>query len=104
MTETRNRRKPVWVTDYEEEINIFEEEESLMAMMIDENGSDAYLFEEAFKSIKWKESMNMEMDAIENNKTWKLTDAPKGVKLIGVKWIFKSKLNESGKNEKFKEK
>ena len=90
------------MADYEEGINLSEEEESLMVMMMAENGSDPYLFEEAFKSRKRREAMNMEMKAIEKNKTWELTDAPKGVKPIGVKWIFKTKLNESGKVEKFK--
>lgn len=98
----RNRRKPVWMADYEEETNLSEEEESLMVMMMAENESGPYLFEEAFKRRKWREAMNMDMKAIEKNKTWELTDAPKGVKPIGVKWIFKTKLNESEKVEKFK--
>ncbi|RDX85061.1 hypothetical protein CR513_33797, partial [Mucuna pruriens] len=100
----RNRRKPVWMVDYEEETNLSEEEESLMAMMMAENGSDLHSFEEASKSMKWRETMNMEIKTIEKNKMWELTDAPKGVKHIGVKWIFKTKLNESGNIEKYKAK
>ncbi|KAI5386031.1 hypothetical protein KIW84_072560 [Lathyrus oleraceus] len=73
----RNRRKPVWMADYEEGTNLSEEEESLMVMMMAENGSDPYLFEEAFKRRKWREEMHMEMKEIEKNKTWELTDAPK---------------------------
>ena len=38
--------------------------------------------------------MNMEIDAIERNETWELTDLPKGMKKIGVKWVFKTKLNK----------
>lgn len=90
------------MADYEEGTNLSEEDESLMVMVIAQNGRNHYLFEEAFKSRKWREAMNMEMKAIEKNKTWELTDAPKGVKPIGVKWIFKTKLNESWKVEKFK--
>ncbi|RVW63624.1 Retrovirus-related Pol polyprotein from transposon TNT 1-94 [Vitis vinifera] len=34
--------------------------------------------------------------------TWELTDLPEGVKKIGVKWVFKTKLNENGKVDKCK--
>lgn len=46
--------------------------------------------------------MNVEIQAIERNKTWELTDAPKGITPIGVKWVFKTKLNERGDIEKHK--
>ena len=46
--------------------------------------------------------MDVEIEAIERNKTWELTDLPKGAKRIGVKWVFKSKLNENGKVDKCK--
>jgi len=46
--------------------------------------------------------MKVEMEAIEKNNTWELTDLPKGVKPIGVKWVFKTKLNESGEVENHK--
>jgi len=46
--------------------------------------------------------MKVEMEAIEKNNTWELTDLPKGVKPIGVKRVFKTKLNESGEVEKHK--
>nr|KYP32050.1 Retrovirus-related Pol polyprotein from transposon TNT 1-94 [Cajanus cajan] len=46
--------------------------------------------------------MNMEIQAIERNKMWELTDAPKGVTPIGVKWVYKTKLNERGNVEKHK--
>jgi len=42
------------------------------------------------------------MEAIEKNKIWELTDLPKGMKPIGVKWIFKTKLKENGEINKFK--
>ena len=46
--------------------------------------------------------MNAEIDAIERNKTWALTILPEGVKIIGVKWIFKTKLNEGGEIYNYK--
>ena len=46
--------------------------------------------------------MKEELDAIERNKTWKLTELPKGKKTISVKWIFKQKLKPDGSIEKHK--
>ncbi|PNX85850.1 hypothetical protein L195_g041924 [Trifolium pratense] len=64
--------------------------------------SDPTTFEEAVKSEKWRNAMNNEMEAIEKNNTWELTDLPTGAKTIGLKWIFKTKLNENGEVEKYK--
>ncbi|MCI04473.1 copia-type polyprotein, partial [Trifolium medium] len=46
--------------------------------------------------------MNDEIVAIERNNTWELTKLPNGAKVIGVKWIYKTKVNEKGEVEKFK--
>jgi len=46
--------------------------------------------------------MDAEIEAIERNDTWKLTDLPEGHKTIGVKWIFKTKLKENGEVDKHK--
>jgi hypothetical protein len=34
--------------------------------------------------------------AIEANGTWKLEEAPTGVRLIGLKWVFKTKQDATG--------
>lgn len=46
--------------------------------------------------------MDVEMGAIKKNGTWELTELPKGGKTIGVKWVYKTKLNENGEIEKHK--
>ena len=46
--------------------------------------------------------MDLEINSIEKNGTWELTTLPYGAKRIGVKWVFKTKLNENGKVDKFK--
>nr|XP_034893501.1 uncharacterized mitochondrial protein AtMg00820-like [Populus alba] len=65
-------------------------------------GSDPMLFTEAVKEQKWKRAMDAEIQALEKNETWELTDLPEGKKIIGVKWIYKTKLNEKGEIDKFK--
>ena len=59
-------------------------------------------FEEAVKEKNWLDAMNQEIAAIEKNHTWELIDLPKDKTRIGVKWVYKPKLNEKGKNEKHK--
>jgi hypothetical protein len=46
--------------------------------------------------------MDEEIAAIEGNRTWELTNLPKGHKTIGVKWVYKTKLNANGKVDKYK--
>ena len=46
--------------------------------------------------------MDEEIKSIEKNQTWNLVVLPAGAKKIGVKWIYKTKLNESGEVDKYK--
>ena len=46
--------------------------------------------------------MDQEIEAIERNDTWELVELPKGKKTIGVKWVYKTKLNARGEVEKCK--
>jgi len=40
---------------------------------------------------------------IEKNNIWQFVDRPQDRKIIGVKWVFKTKLNGDGSINKFKE-
>lgn len=55
---------------------------------------DPTTFEEARGDDKWLKAMQSELDSIEKNNIWQLTVLPKGAKKIGVKWVYKTKLNE----------
>lgn len=59
-------------------------------------------FEEANKQEIWVKAMHEEISMIRKNKTWELTDLPKGKQVIGLKWIFKTKFNEDGSIQKHK--
>ncbi|CAL2271591.1 unnamed protein product [Prunus armeniaca] len=53
-------------------------------------------FEEAAKDDSWKKAMEDEITMIEKNNTWELVDRPFDKPIIGVKWVYKTKLNLDG--------
>lgn len=65
--------------------------------------TDAIDFEEATKSEKWRRRIDVEMEAIRKNGTWELIELPKDAKKIGVKWMYKTKFNENGEVDKYKD-
>ncbi|KAJ0868674.1 putative RNA-directed DNA polymerase [Helianthus annuus] len=74
------------------------EEESYLLLNDDEPRN----FQEASKDQEWVKAMKIEMNSIERNKTWFLTDLPVGSKAIGLKWVFKVKRNADGSLNKYK--
>lgn len=59
-------------------------------------------FSEAVKESEWKVAMQTEIDAIEKNQTWVLTDLPAGRKAINLKWVYKLKRDTNGQIIKHK--
>jgi Reverse transcriptase (RNA-dependent DNA polymerase) len=59
-------------------------------------------FEEAVRDKKWQTAMNEEIKAIDRNNTGELAELPKGSRPIGVKWVFKKKINAQGEIERYK--
>jgi hypothetical protein len=53
-------------------------------------------------SSKWDSAMHYELDMLHKNSTYELVPLPAGRKAIGVKWIFKVKLNPDGSINKYK--
>ena len=99
--EGRTKRVSFWMEDYVSggEFSEVEEHNNLVLFT---SISDPTTFEEAIQSSKWRVAMDLEIEAIERNGTWELTDLPKGMKKIGVKWVFKTRLNENGEVDKCK--
>uniref|UniRef100_A0A2N9FH80 Integrase catalytic domain-containing protein n=1 Tax=Fagus sylvatica TaxID=28930 RepID=A0A2N9FH80_FAGSY len=100
--EGMNRRVPFWMEDYVSGGEFTEEEAEHNNLVLFTSTADPTTFEEAGQSSKWRAAMDLEIEAIERNGTWELTDLPKGMKKIGVKWVFKTKLNENGEVDKCK--
>ena len=46
--------------------------------------------------------MDEEIKAIDCNNTWELAELPKGTQPIGVKWVFKRKMNAQREIERYK--
>ena len=59
-------------------------------------------YEEAARSKSWKKAMEAEIDMIHKNDTWDLVDRPDQKKVIGVKWVFRTKFNADGSLNKHK--
>jgi len=58
--------------------------------------------EEAMTAKSWREAMQAEMQSIEQNQTWDVSDLLANQKAIGLKWVFKVKKDPDGKVVKHK--
>jgi hypothetical protein len=66
---------------------------------------DPTSYEEAMKSphsSKWVEAMEDEMKSMSFNNVWYLEEIPKGAKIVGCKWVYKTKYDSNGNVEKYK--
>ena len=52
--------------------------------------------DEALQDADWVNSMHEELHQFIQNDVWELFPRPKGVNVIGSKWIFKNKSDEHG--------
>nr|GLL42026.1 uncharacterized protein LOC109184712 [Ipomoea trifida] len=59
-------------------------------------------YNEAIQHDCWKDAMNVEIKALQDNATWELTDLPPGKTPIGCKWVYKIKLRADGSVECYK--
>ncbi|WMV55165.1 hypothetical protein MTR67_048550, partial [Solanum verrucosum] len=111
---TRRAQEPVWLKDYvtTKKANLY----SLSNYLIYDATSPknkAYLanfstlvepkcFNEAVQDTRWVEAMNLEVQALEDNKTWKGMSLLHGKNAIGSKWVYKIKYKANGEVERFK--
>ncbi|XP_071713155.1 uncharacterized protein [Rutidosis leptorrhynchoides] len=59
-------------------------------------------YHEASQHQCWNDAMNDEMEALNQNNTWVLSELPIGRKPIGSKWIYKIKYKANGEVERYK--
>ena len=53
-------------------------------------------------SVKWQQAIKAELDAHTLNNTWTLIPRRDGMNVIGTKWLFKEKRDETGNTVKYK--
>ena len=51
---------------------------------------------------KWDEAISKELASLEAARTWDVVECPKGVNIVGCKWVFKIKRNAAGEIDKYK--
>ena len=88
--------KPAYLDDY---IILAEYECERLLMVINDEPWD---FNDAKELAVWVDACGEEISSIEKNNTWTLVDLPKGIKPIGLKWVFKIKRNADGSINKYK--
>ena len=59
-------------------------------------------FEVAKDDQRWMSAMKKELVVIEKNHTWELVEKHNNKKIIGMKWVFRTKLNPDGSMNKHK--
>nr|KYP61747.1 hypothetical protein KK1_016257 [Cajanus cajan] len=52
--------------------------------------------DKALSDESWVQSMQEELSQFQKNDVWKLVPMPKDRTIIGTKWVYKNKLDESG--------
>ncbi|KAJ0587053.1 putative RNA-directed DNA polymerase [Helianthus annuus] len=87
---------PVRFNDYVLNSSSIDEEFLLLA-----DDEPAY-FNDAKNKPEWMKAMRAEIESINKNNTWSLTELPRGAKAIGLKWVYKVKRNADGSLNKHK--
>lgn len=111
----RQRKPPVWAKDFVCNTEItsphtvdkvvsyakYSKEHQVYAASMSDLKEPA-TFKQAAKDAKWMEAMQLEINALEANNTWILTELPKDKTLVDCKWVFKIKFNADGSVERYK--
>lgn len=53
-------------------------------------------FHDVMKYPHWKDAMVKEIQVLELNNRWTLTQLPPGMKAVGCKWVYKTKFSPNG--------
>jgi hypothetical protein len=81
-----------------------ESDEIYMSEDIDAEG-DPTTYEDAMRSensSKWFSAMGGELESMRMNKVWDLEIIPRGAKIVGCKWVYKTKRDSKGNVERYK--
>ena len=59
-------------------------------------------YSKAMKHKGWRDVMQQEIAALENNNTWVVQSLPNDKKTLGCKWVYKIKYNSDGTIKRLK--
>ena len=65
-------------------------------------GLEPRSYKEAMTDAGWREAMQREIRALEDNHTWVMEPLPNGKKALGCKWVYKIKYHSDGNIERLK--
>eukprot|EP00250_Pteridium_aquilinum_P034890 c826_g1_i1 orf=255-602(+) len=74
---------------------------ALMTDIID-SPPDPSSVHEALAHEPWRRAIQAKLDSIERNRTWELVPRPPKRKIIGLRWLFKTKYKADGSLDKHK--
>ena len=97
LRRSQRTRKPAIPDDYFTYIS-----EAMNESVLD---NDPTSFKEAMQSeysSEWLNAMKDEMKSMSTNDVWDLVEIPKGAKVVGCKWVYKTKCDSKGDIERFK--
>ena len=60
------------------------------------------VFKRQCQQDEWKKAMEEELKALDDNKTWSVTKLPPGKKVVGSRWVYKTKFHSDGTLERHK--
>lgn len=106
---TREHKAPSWHSYYHMTANsvqkvgkahVSPQFSCFMAEVTKDN--DPKCFKKAIKQGQWLEAMNEELQALERNNTWEITDLPAGKHVIDCKWLYTTKYDPLRKETRYK--
>ena len=66
------------------------------------NNTEPKCFKEAMRDVRWKESMQDEISALEDNGTWSLEPLSPGKRALDSQWVYRIKYLANGEIERLK--
>lgn len=73
-----------------------------VALVEDDGIKEPSTYDEASQSKEWREAMEEEINALNQNETWELVRQPAKVQPISCKWVYKVKTRPNGSVERYK--
>jgi hypothetical protein len=105
LRRSQRSRQSAILNNYEFYTSVdIESDEIYMSEDIDAEG-DPTTYEDAMRSensSKWFSAMEGELESMRMNKVWDLEIIPQGAKIVGCKWVYKTKRDSKGNVERYK--